>query len=328
VIATVAPGIPQLVDRVPWNGKRISYAVVAVRGGKRSAAGRAATRVQGVPDAPTWQAAEATGLDGAGRFSFSAGELRGSAGTYRLTTSAGTYTGSIARGGQVSGLVAPAGSNGSPVTPTVQICNAQELCSAGVAGPALTPYGPLSTGSITALTTSITGTSATFTTTVDSNGRPAAVTVTGSRGYSRTWNVDSRSSTLTDSHAIGYFVNETFTVTVASPGRGSGTKSGTSPTTPPAPVVAGPTLIVSKGPQHTVSGCSSAACSYVRTTTKDFGGNVTCHANSSIGAGGFVTWTQGPNATRDGPNVFGVPGGWVDVTCSDGSSTRTTRTTW
>src|SRR5205085_1025505 len=114
---------------------------------------------------------------------------------------------------------------------------------------------------------------------------PATVTVTGNRGYSNSWTIDSRGQAISGSQDVGYSQNQTFTIRVSDSGRGSGQRSATSPQTvnPPPPI---PVLTVSKGPQHAVAGCGSAACTYIRTTTKDFGGNVSCSANSSIGAGG------------------------------------------
>lgn len=79
-------------------------------------------------------------------------------------------------------------------------------------------------------------------------------------------------------------------------------------------------VTVRSGPRHRVPGCSSSDCRYIVTVTRHFSHAVRCRATSSMGSGGFIEWKQGGSATRRGPNVFGQPGGWVEVTCNGVSS--------
>lgn len=327
LIRKVSSGQSSITDDIPYDGRSYVYSVKAVNstGGDAhtSAAGKAsALKAVGTPDPPTWTTSEATGANTMGRFAFKAGELRGTGGTYTLTTAKGSYSGPIGRNGSVGPIERATAENGSDSTPTVKICNAQKVCTDSVSGPSVRPYGPLSDASITGSSTGASGTSVSFSFTVDTNGRPATVRVTGNRGYDHTWTPDSRSITVSDSHSIGYSNDETFTVRISDPGRSEGSKQVTTPRTDPPPPP-DPTVTVSQGGHKTVTGCTSSQCKYIKTTTKDFPGSVRCTANSSLGAGGFVTWGQGGNATREGPNVFGQPGGWVEVTCNGVSSGRT-----
>ena len=70
-------------------------------------------------------------------------------------------------------------------------------------------------------------------------------------------------------------------------------------------------------------GCSHSSCAYITGSTQNFAGTVTCRVNSSTGNGGFISWTQGGNEQNHrSPNYFGVPGGWVTVTCDGVTSDR------
>jgi hypothetical protein len=61
--------------------------------------------------------------------------------------------------------------------------------------------------------------------------------------------------------------------------------------------------------------CLSSTCAYIHVATANFSGNVTCTFNSQHGPGGFVTFTYGPNQSKDSGNWYGYPGEWVSVTC-------------
>jgi large repetitive protein len=320
LVTTVGSSEHSVVDGVQYDGSAYVYSVKAINSttGPAHTSGAAAAasfKAQGTPDVPTFGSSEATGANTIARFTFTAGEVRGTNGTYVLHTAKGDYTGSISRNQQIT-IEKPAADNGSTTTPTVKICNAQGLCSATKSGPSVRPYGPLDNGSILSFQTDASSTSVSFTGRVDTNGRPASVHVTGNRGYNDSWNIDSRNGTVSGSQDIGYSNNETFTITVSDSGRGSGTASSTSPNTIAVP----PSVTVSKGAQHSVTGCTSSSCRYIVTHTHDFPGNVTCSVTSSLGSGGFVSYGMGPNDTKEGPDVFGDNNGWVNVTCNGISS--------
>jgi hypothetical protein len=87
-----------------------------------------------------------------------------------------------------------------------------------------------------------------------------------------------------------------------------------------------PSVVTLKGAP---GGCTSSACYYISAKTANFTSNVTCSADTQSGNSGFMTWTQGPNATKQSPNYFGYPGQWVKVTCIDGQSHSASDTiTW
>ena len=321
-----AASVHSVRESIPYNGKSYTWKVTAVNGTSTnvashtsSAAISPAYQAADVPESPTWQTSEATGANGEGHFVFSAREVRGTQSTYTLRTARGDTSGAIGSGATID-VQRPAGENGNDVTPQVQICNKEKGCSEWVSGGTLRPYGPLGNGSVISLSTSASGQNASFRARVDSNGRPATVTVSGNRGYDRSWTVDSRDQELSDSHFVGYSSNETFTVTISDGSRGRGTRSDTSPTTDPPPRVlrAGRT-----GSAVGQPGCSHSSCAYITGSTQNFQGTVTCRANSSTGNGGFIPWTQGGNEQNHrSPNYFGVPGGWVTVTCDGVTSDR------
>jgi hypothetical protein len=62
--------------------------------------------------------------------------------------------------------------------------------------------------------------------------------------------------------------------------------------------------------------CDVSSCAYIRVTTANFSGPVTCTFDSQDGNGGFVqTRPYGANESKDSPNWFGFSGHWVRVTC-------------
>lgn len=87
-----------------------------------------------------------------------------------------------------------------------------------------------------------------------------------------------------------------------------------------APVVPSPTVTVSHGTGAVGQpGCASAGCAFVRVTTANFSGNVSCTlqwwSNSTNTIVTKSTWTQGPNETLEPGAYYGYTGHPVIVTC-------------
>ncbi len=155
-VATLPSGTNSWVDpSIAYDGTAYTYGIRAINatGGPQhtSPPGQAPpVKAEGTPDTPTFTKSEATGQNTQGAFGFDAGELRGTGATYELTTAQGTFSGPIDRNGHVE-TTRPTAENGTTVTPSLRICNAQKLCSDTARGAALRPYGPLSNASITNL---------------------------------------------------------------------------------------------------------------------------------------------------------------------------------
>lgn len=304
-------------DDLEYDGRDYTYSLIAANetGGSAHTSAPATTTFTpiGEPDVPTNFEAKALQADGQLYFKFSVGQSRGSesfavvsggaGGDLRIPISAGsTY--------QQSRDMGPIG---TPRTLSVKLCN-ETRCSSDVSGASATPYGPLGQPSISA---NASGTTVSYSARVDGNGKAATVRITSNRGYSRTETI-SGSTTLTGSDNVGYSTSVTYTVTIIDGARGSKSDSATDRTVDPPPK-----LTAFKGSFRTLAGCSSSDCHYIGAKTENFPGNVTCRIsdNSIHALGGFVTWSQAGNSTREGPNVYGHSPGWVEVTC-DGVTDR------
>lgn len=321
----VDAGVHEIRESIPYNGQNYTWSVVAVNGTTTnvpthtSAPGKSAPyQAADVPETPTWQTSEETGNDKQGHFVFTAGEVRGTGSRYELKTDEQTTQGAVGSGGRVDVNV-PAGENGDTVTPSIRICNDQKGCSAWVNGPPLEPYGPLRSSAISNFSTSASGQTTSFSATIDTNGRPATVRVTGNRGYSQTWTIDSRSQRISGSDNVGYSTNQTFTITVSASGRGSVTRSDTSPTTDSPPR----TVTVIKGARHNDVDCTHSSCAFFGARTSGFPGSVRCSARTQTGSvSGWSPWTQGGNDSHISTNYYGYPGRWIVVTCDGVDSPR------
>jgi chitodextrinase len=78
---------------------------------------------------------------------------------------------------------------------------------------------------------------------------------------------------------------------------------------PPPP----PSVSVSKGPSHTVTGCTISACAYIQVALSNFpGGSHTVQCYDDTGGGAWYTYTT--SATVSDVCVYGYPGHQVWVT--------------
>lgn len=171
------------------------------------------------------------------------------------------------------------------------------------------------------------GTTVSWTVSVDPNGRAATVHVTTDHGFDKTYTTGTTAWTSpTESQDVGYSQTDNISVTVSGAGRASTTGSGSATTggAPPPPPPS-PSVSVSKGRAcaGTCSGCTSSACYYIHVTTANFSGGVTCSFNSQEG-GGFANEGYGANDSKDSYNYYGWPGTWVSATCGG----VTGSTTW
>ena len=274
------------------------------------------------PDPITGFSVAPTGVDGQATVTFNAPASHGATSTTTCTwngNSCGTWTYPV--GGQsgitrtITGLP-----NGQNVTVSLRTCNgssggqgAGTPCNSPVSG-TVTTYGPMHSLNITG---SSSGTNVNFTVSVNPNGKPATVRVqSAGRDQTFTTGVGAWSQNFTDN--IGYSATDNITVTVSDPGRPTLTQSASYTTPPPPPSVTvnrGSACGPSVGVSCTGTQTCSDTCWYIVVTTANFAGNVTCSFNSSLGSGGYPTRQYGPNETRDSRLWFGVPSGWVEVTC-------------
>jgi large repetitive protein len=279
--------------------------------------------------------AAATGVDGQATITFDAPASHGASSTVSCTYFAGSCgTWALPVGGQqgvtrtINGLP-----NGQNVTLSLRDCNGS-TGGAGAGSPCNSPattqvttYGPMRNLNIA---TSANGTTVNFTVSVDPNGKPATVRVQTSR-QDRTFTTGVGAWSWSSSDDVGYSANDTITVTVSDAGRATLTGQQTQATPPPPP-----TVTVSKGAACGGGGgsrcnsndpdavCVSSSCAYIRVTTANFPGPVTCTFDSERGN---VGWLQnrawGANESKDSPNWYGYTGTWVRVTCNGVSGQMT-----
>jgi hypothetical protein len=219
--------------------------------------------------------------------------------------------------------------NGSTATIQVRACNGSSgstqtgaTCSAWVSKQT-TPYGPIGTPSISVSPSNdyINGTAS-----WNANGKPVDVVIT--RNGSPIW---STNGTGSGSHSfsdhIGWSSTGNYVVTVSDtalwPGQTSARASKSASASTTTPSVA-PTVTVSKGASAVgQAGCTDPSCAFIVATTANFPGTVTCSVSATDhGTAGFITWTQGGTATKQSPDYFGWPNGWVEVTCGGVTSPR------
>ncbi|MBT8226806.1 MAG: cadherin-like domain-containing protein [Dactylosporangium sp.] len=215
---------------------------------------------------------------------------------------------SSSSGGFITGL-----SNGVGYRVKVRACN--DMCGewSNPSGTA-TPYGPVGTPGASAsrsgsrqvrLSWSPPGT----------NGRPIArleIRVDGG-GWE---NVGAGSGSRT----VGNGPNQTHSVQVRAfdtAGQGGPTRGASATTAPPSVLVSN-SHVSAKGQP----GCSADACAYIQVDLRNFGSgeSVTCTFDSSLGAGGFVTFTTTVDGAGNGggrtKNYLGHAGGWASATCN------------
>jgi len=337
--------------QVPNDGSRHSFAVQAandagiapsqLEGSAESHQSAKSGAVSGVaagtPEGLSNLTLTPTGVDGRATISFDVGNSNG--GDNKITCFGGGGDCGLwnvgVNGGHVTGTLTGL-ANGATTTVSLVNCNGAaedsatdvHPCTSATTANVIT-FGPIGASTITV---SASGTTITVHSSVNPNGRPVTAKITSSAGGSQTCNLGGASPVSCDwtQGGLNYNTTYTYTVTVtdaSGEGRASKSASASAKTDPP-PVG----LTVGKGSPVSTDSCSDPSCAYVATTTYNFSGTVTCQiaAASPGGTAGFITWPQGPNATHEGPNCFGYPGGSVTVQCSDGAgnSASNTRSNW
>ena len=277
----------------------------------------APTDVSGSPDAPTGVALVASGPDSALHLSWSGANARGATPRVECQWLAGG-SGSCGTLAQ-SGSTTFAGLNtGVEYSLQVRQCNSSNKCSGWVGSGSAVPYGSLSNSSITKVSSSVSGTSVSWSVSVDTNGRAATLKVTSNKGRSWSQSVNSGSGAQTysiGSKDIGYSSTETVTVTVSDSGRGSGTKSATSGKT------AAPKLSVSlsHGDVYSGTGCAQngqQTCYMLKVTVANATSSVSCTPNTnSPYEGVWNTKTVGNGTSQPGWWQTDYGTYWVSVEC-------------
>jgi hypothetical protein len=285
------------------------------------------------PDAMSIGSFVATGSNQEVRVSFTSGVSHGATNRVECTVNGATCAGSPwtypVTGASDTKTLATSVPNGSMATIRLRACNGSSgsaqtgaTCSAWVQA-ATTPYGPIGTPSISVASSSdhVVG-SASW----NANGKPVDVVITrnGSQIYSSN-GVGSGSIPIND--PIGYSQSGTYVITVSDtalwPGQTSAraSKSASAVATTPPP---GASVTVSKGASaFGQPGCTDPSCTYIVATTANFAGNVTCSVSNAYGGtAGFIAWTQAANQTKQSPDYYGWPSGWVEVTCNGVTSPR------
>jgi hypothetical protein len=276
-----------------------------------------------------WQpiSATATGTNNQISVTFTVPPSRGTSSTVsvRLNGSVSAGLGSFPVGGSGSTtrtVSVPA--NGTDYSLSLQDCNENSQCSVSNSI-TVNAYGPIPAPSISL--SKVGPTTLRITASADGNGRPISIQVLTTHGNSWTFTTLGAWSWVHD-YVVPYGTDEQAHLGI--------TDSAGRPTPPqvhsqvqssdPLPV----SVSVSKGASAVGrSGCSDPSCAFIVATTANFTSNVSCTANSREGSGGFFSWTQGANATRQSPDYYGYPGGWVSVTCTDGQGhSATGRLTW
>jgi hypothetical protein len=326
---------------VEYDGSTFTYAVRATNEsgqGLTSPPGPGAS-FTAVGDPEGWEdwRVEPTGRDAQARATFTVPDANGARSRVRVLVNGNPVDTFDATGGQTRDVGVP--SNDGPYTVSLDVCNEQERCSASTSKTVQT-YGPLNDGHVVSIRprpgSGNPNTQMAWDVTVDANGDPATVRVSSSvrNETFQTSGVDTYSFTTT-SRDLGFSATEQVTVTIFddSPGRGSGTRSATSPRTDPEPP---PEVSVRRGARcqdndpslpncYTTQGtrCTNNSCGYVNITTSGFDAPVTCTINSSDGA---YAGRRGPygNGSRDTSAYFGFRGGWVQATCGGITSPRYT----
>jgi hypothetical protein len=279
------------------------------------------------PDPITTYSIVPTGADGQAQLTFNVPPSHGASSTVNCSfnaTSCGSWSYPV--GGQ-AGVVRTIGGlpDGVNTAVSLQVCNgssggtgAGTPCNTAVARN-VTTYGNMQNLNIS---TSRSNSTINYTVSVDPNGKPATVRVQSNHGQDETFTTGNGAWSRNFSRDIGWNASITITVTVSDAGRPTLSQQATATTPNPPPTVTvsrgtacGPnTGSVCPGDNASDPGCS-ATCYRIVVQTANFPGNVSCSFNSSLGSGGWPNLTFGANETRQTNYWYGVPSGWVTVTC-------------
>jgi len=342
-VATQCAGAEWIADtscllRAANNGVAHRYMVMAANragikptalegkaGTHRSQSGQRAVTAAGTPTGPSNLALVATGTDGRASFSFDVGASHGAKNVVTCTGGGATCTTwNLAPKGDNVTTTLTGLTNGATTSVSLLNCNGgvedNDLdihpCASAATASVVT-FGPIANPTITATPS---GNSVLVQSTVNPNGRDVTATITSSAGGSHVCNLSGAVSMACawTQTSLSYSTSYTYTVTVTD-ASGSGrvgkaasvtTRTGADPNIP--------TVTVSHGPAHTGTGCTAAACAWVRTVTAHFSSSVTCQITAAFpDTAAFITWTQGADATKDGPNYYGWAARTVTVRCTD-----------
>jgi hypothetical protein len=338
-----------VADGIVYNGETHTFAVTATNNGGLADAqtGDAAMttwKAVGQPaDWGDWTVAP-TGNDNQATATFTVPNSRGAQSDVTILVD-GAPSGETfpARGAQTRTFGVP--NNDGQYTVVLRVCNegqpGQPPACKDSAAKQVQTWGPLQAGHIVSATANVSGTSVSWTITVDTNGDPADVRVTSNRGRDESFaaNTVNTFSFTTRSRDIGYSTSERITVELRdpAPARGPVTKAFTSPQTQDPPP---PTVKVWRGEKCNdgnslqdcnVNGngvnCIHSSCGFVVIQTANFNGDVTCNLDSSDGAWNY-TWNFSANETRQMSAYFGYPNGWVEATCRRSGQSGTFRYSW
>jgi len=335
------------VLRAANNGVTHRYLVVAANragikptaiegkvGAHRSRSSQRSVTAAGTPVGLSSLALVATGADGRASLSFDVGASHGAKNVVTCTGGGATCTTwNLAPKGDNVTTTLTGLTNGATTTVSLLNCNGAVENSdldihpcASAATASVVTFGPITTPTITATPS---GNSVLVQATVNPNGRDVTATISSSAGGSHVCNLSGAGpmACAWTQTALNYSTSYTYTVTVAdASGAGRASKAASVATRTGAdPNV--PTVTVSHGPSHLATGCTIAACARVRTTTAHFASTVTCHITAAYpDTAGFISWTQGADATKDGPDYFGYPGHTVTVQCTDANGNVSTGT--
>jgi hypothetical protein len=178
------------------------------------------------------------------------------------------------------------------------------------------------------LSASANGNSTSVSGSANGNGLAITVTITSSDGQSHSCSGSGVVDCSWGESGLSYSTAYNYTLTasdVSGNGRAPATATASATTGPPP----GPESVsVARGTAAPTSKCGGASsCYYIQTTTVGFAGTVTCHITASTyGLAGFVSWTQGANATSNGPDAQENKS--VTVQCTDGTNTASGTGNW
>lgn len=288
----------------------------------------------GTPVGPSNLALVATGTDGRANFSFDVGASHGAKNVVTCTGGGSTCTTwNLAPKGDNITTTLTGLTNGATTTVSLLNCNGAvedndldiHPCATAATASVVT-FGPIANPTITATPS---GNSVLVQSTVNPNGRDVTATITSSAGGSHVCNLSGAGSMpcAWTQTALNYSTSYTYTVTVVDASGSGRVSKAASVTTRTGADPNLPIVTVSHGPSHSAAGCTIAACAWVRTTTAHFSSTVTCRITAAYpDTAGFISWTQGAEATKDGPNYYGYPGRTVTVQCTDANGNVSTGT--
>lgn len=306
-------------DGVTYDGTTYQYAVTATNatgGAAHTSTGPAATfKAIGTPLAITNLSAPEPGSINSVTVNYTTVAARGASSTVKIYEG-GTLRSSKTESpnvGQSSSQTFTVSYDGNSHSFTAVVCN-ETACGTNSNSASQKPYTNPTVSAFDAYTS---GNTVLVNVSANGGGRPVHLSLTNSRGWTHGADFTGGFATTLNLGDVGWSYSADFYLALTdSSGKGRSTVNrGPDHVTTPAPPPP-PSVTVLKGASAVgLPGCTHSSCAYIKATTANFGGNVTCTANSQNGNSGWLSWTQGPNETKQSPNYYGFPGTWVTVTC-------------